>query len=72
MGKTKARSGWDLVCDVWGLKTHSVGKVHFHGEDTDILGAGLRGVGSDAVCVDTVCVDTVDGGHFERERERRG
>ena len=51
-------------------KTHSIGEVHFHGEDADILGAGgLRGVGSDAVCVDTVCVDTVDSGHFERGAE---
>lgn len=50
-------------------KTHPVGEVHFHGEDADILGARLRGVGSDAVCVDTVCVDTVESGHFERGGE---
>ena len=69
MGKTKATSEWDLGCDVQSPKTHSVGEVHFHGEYADILGAGLRGMGSDAVCVDTVCVDTVDSGHFERGRE---
>jgi len=83
-----SRSSWEIHCgqneshvrmgprcDVRSLKTHSVGEVHFHGEDTNILGAGLRGMGSDAVCVDTicvgtVCVDTVDGRHFERERDR--
>ena len=34
---------------------HPVGEVHFHGQDADILGTGLRVVvGSDAVSVDTV------------------
>lgn len=45
-------------------KAHSVGEVHFHGQDADILGAGLRMVGSSAVGV-----YAVSGGHFDRDRE---
>lgn len=43
-------------------KAHPVGEVHFHPEDTDILGTSVRGV-------DAVSEDTVNRGHFWRERE---
>jgi len=47
-----------------------MGEVHLHGEDTDILGARLRGVDGGAVGV-----DAVDSWHIGREiegEERRG
>jgi hypothetical protein len=50
---------------------YSVGEVHLHGQDADILGAGLGGVGSDTVRVDAVRVDTVGSRHFGREKAAR-
>lgn len=44
-----------------------MGEVHLHGQNTDILGAGVGGVGGSAVGVDTVC-----SGHFSRESESGG
>ena len=47
------------------LRAHSVGEVHLHSQDTNILRAGLGGVDGRAVGV-----DTVGSGHFGREIER--
>jgi len=60
----KAKATSDRMRPGGSKKAHSVGEVHFHGQDADILGAGLRGVGSSAVGV-----DAVGGGHFEGDRE---
>lgn len=54
----------DTGCDVWGIRAHPVGEIHFHGQDADILRAGIRRVGSDAVGM-----DTVESRHFRRVKE---
>ena len=49
---------------MWDIKAHPVGEIHFHGQDADIFGAGVRRMGSDAVGV-----DTVESGHFRSGKE---
>ena len=60
----KVTSERDPGCDVWGISAHPVGEIHFHGQDADILWAGIRRMGSDAVGV-----DTVESRHFRRMKE---